>query len=149
MQRGYLKQMQVLFVAITISPMIFMATVLFMQNGEQQVETNYEHPLVYAAVIASTFLLIGSNLIYRFRTPALKQKEILAQKLEGWRSIFIMRVAMIEAAALINLVFLFTTGFDLFLYLAVAIIVYQFINLPSRSKIKNELDLNEEEASSL
>lgn len=148
-QPGTLKQMQFIFIAIAIGPLVLLAATIFIMIGNQEVVTDYNHPLIYVTAAVTTVLLSASILIYKLKLPAIKEKASLKEKFMAWKSLYIMKLAMVETACFFNIICLFITTYDLFLYLAVAVIAYQLINFPARNKVIEELALNEEEITGL
>ena len=148
-QQKYLKSLQIIFIAIVLGSVSYLAAVVFIKIDDQDTVTNYNDPLLYIVIAMTTIAIISSYLIYKFRLPGIKGKESVSEKLNAWRTLFIIRIALMEAACLFSVVGLFLTGFDIFLYMAVALIAFQFINIPTREKIKNDLELSEEEVGNL
>jgi hypothetical protein len=148
-QSNFLRTAQIFFAGVVLSPALFLGVIIYLQSGDQDVPTDYGHPLVYAAAIIITVMITASYLIYKFQLPGIRQKEGVDQRLHAWRINFIIRIAMVEAAALFCCVCLLLTGFDIFLYMAVAVIVYQLIHLPTKPVLQNDLNLSEEELSGL
>lgn len=141
---NFLRPVQMIFASIVFMPAIFLGIIIFLQSEDQKQVTNYGDPLLYISVIIATAAVIGSTLIYRFKLAGIKQMPDANSKLNAWRSVFIISIALIEGATMFAIVCLFITGFDIFLYIAVALLATQFMNLPTREKVKKDLDLDDE-----
>lgn len=144
-----IRPMQLIFASIVLMPAIFLGAVLFLQSGAQKQPTDYSDPFLYISVIISTAAVIGSTLIYRLRLPAIRQQTGLTEKFNAWKIAFIISIALIEGATLFAIVCLYMTTYDVFLYIAVALLTTQFMNLPTREKIKKDLDLDDEVSAQL
>lgn len=141
---NFLRPVQIIFASIVLSPIIFLAIIIYLHSGSEQKTADFSDPLLYAGIIFGTSAVIGSTLMYRLRIPAIKRMENLNEKLNAWRSIFIVAIALIEGATLFAAVCLFVTGYDIFLYISAALLSAQFMNLPTREKIKKDLELDDE-----
>ncbi len=148
-QINYLRPVRIIFASVVLFPFIFLATVIYMQSGSQKQPSDYSDPLLYACIIFATSAVIGSTLNYRFRMAGIKQLPTLITKLNAWRSVFIVSIAMIEAPTIFSAVCLLIKGYDIFLYIAAALLATQFMNWPAREKIKKDLDLSDEDAAGL
>jgi ABC-type microcin C transport system permease subunit YejB len=138
-----------IFASIVLMPAVFLGIVVFLQSNVQKQPTDYSDPLLYISVVIGTAAVIGSTLIYRLRLPGIRQKTDLNEKFNAWKSAFIICIAMIEGATMFAIVCLFITSYDIFLYIAVALLTTQFMNLPTREKVKKDLDLDDEVSAQL
>jgi len=146
---GNLKKMQIIFIAVVLGSVVYLPVVLFIRSGQEAQPADYNDPLFYVCVIAATAAVIWSNLLYKLRLPAIRQKATAQEKIDAWRILLILSIAIVEGATVFAVICLFISGADIFMYIAVALIAVQFMNFPTRRRIQNDLDLNEDEANAL
>lgn len=85
--------------------------------------------------------LIASALWVNKKLKSIKAKPELMDRLSEYRTVQIIRYALLEGPSLFALICFFLTGNFLFLAFAGIIILYFTINRPSRSKTSSDLEL--------
>lgn len=142
---GYLKSLQIVFFSLLMGPILFLGVCLFLQNGSPHVEQTTDSSLFFIALGFATVGIIGSRTIYNTRISKLKLLSDAEDKLNGWRTTFIIRLALIEGPTLFCVVGLLLEEQRVFLFLAIVLIAFQALNFPTRNKIQEDLNLNETE----
>ncbi len=146
---GYLKTLQILFIGLFIGPILFLGVCLFIQSGNQPVEQTGQSPLFFIAIGFATIGIIGSRAMYASRISKLQALDNTQQKLDGWRTTFIIRMAMIEGPTLLSVVGLLIEEQRVFLFLALVLLFFQALNFPTKSKIQSDLNLSETDTKEL
>lgn len=142
MDNKFLLSIRIVFLGVFIAPVIFLCVVLAMQKDIARPLTRADDPFLYIVIIVATMAVISSNMLYRLRLPAVKTLTSNSEKLAGWRTLFIVRLAMIEGATLFAIVALLLQECQIYLYIAAALIGVQTLNFPKASSIQNEIELN-------
>ena len=146
---GYLKTLQIIFIGLITGQILFLGVCLFLQSGNQPVEQTMNSSLFFIALGLATIGIIGSRAIYSSRINKLQTLENTQQKLDGWRTTFIIRMAMLEAPTLLCVVGLLLEEQRVFLFLALVLLFFQALNFPNKNKIQSDLNLNETETNEL
>lgn len=146
---GYLKTLQIMFMGLFTGPILFLGVCFMLQAGSQPVEQEMSSPLFFIAIGFATIGIIGSRAMYASRISKLQALESTQQKLDGWRTTFIIRMAMIEGPTLLCVVGLLIEEQRVFLFLALVLLFFQALNFPTKSKIQSDLNLSETETKEL
>jgi len=89
--------------------------------------------------------LVGNQVFTRMRLPQLQAKEALGDKLTGYRSLLIIRYALLEGPILLAVVTYLLGGDMTVLLVLVAIMAYFAIQRPTREGAIQALKLNGDE----
>ncbi|MCB0503487.1 MAG: hypothetical protein KDD32_12450 [Bacteroidetes bacterium] len=112
---------------------------------------NKDHQLLYVIGIIAVIggLLVGSILFNQFKKKITSDLS-LSQKLEQYKSAFIIRNALFEMGGMINIIFFaFIESNILFLAGAILIILIFFANIPNPNSIISHLSLTRSEGDQL
>ncbi|MEZ5002611.1 MAG: hypothetical protein R2730_06210 [Chitinophagales bacterium] len=112
---------------------------------------NKDHELLYVIGIIAVIggLLVGSIVFNQFRKKITSDLS-LSQKLEQYKSAFIIRNALFEMSGMINIIFFaFIESNILFLAGAILIILIFFANIPNPNSIISHLSLTRSEGDQL
>lgn len=142
MEQQYLRSVRILFSAIFMGPIIFTGIVLFLQAEVNRTFTVEGDPFQYVAIIIGTSAVIASTILYRMRLPALKSLNQMDDKLQSWKILFIIRLAILEGAILFSVVCLLMQEADIYLYIAAGLTGVQALNFPIETTIKNDLNIS-------
>src|SRR5215217_9774221 len=106
MKDNFFKRQQIFFTVVALTPVFILAIILYLQKDYPKSDTDYNDTYLYISVIFCTLAVIGSTMLYRLQMPAARSKETNDAKLIAWQSSFMLKIALIEGAAIINIVFL-------------------------------------------
>jgi hypothetical protein len=95
------------------------------------------------------FAALGARTITQKRLQLLKEKPTLSEKLEGYKSVLITRLAILEGATLVVVAFYYVQQHFLFLVIAGGALVIFFLHRPVKAKVIDELALDYSERESL
>jgi len=96
---------------------------------------------IYIFPMLALMGLFASTFIFRIVTKDIDRKDSLLSKLATYQSASLIRYACIEGPALINLVWFSTTGNLLYLTVAGALILFLFVQRPTKLRADRELKL--------
>ncbi|MBC8045896.1 MAG: hypothetical protein H7Y00_03825 [Fimbriimonadaceae bacterium] len=142
--------MNIIHGAMVTGMILFFAVLVFLQSGLPSAETDFSSPLMYVAIFLTVFALAFNFLIYPGRIEKVKTGNSSAHgKVTNWKTIFLIRCAITEGAALFCLAGMFVEESAVFMYLFFALLVLFISFFPSRNKIQSELELSSEEVAEL
>lgn len=148
---GFLRTLKVTYWSLFAGQFIF-ATVTFIINFHYPVEYGEFHPNDIFSYIVPMLVLsgsVGGHFISKSAIDKAKNKPSFKQKLESYKSALVIRYAMLEGPNLFCLVAYLLTSNLIFMYIAVAVMVYYLMSYPKTSNLMNELDLSSAEIDQL
>ncbi|MDW7692732.1 hypothetical protein R9C00_11640 [Flammeovirgaceae bacterium SG7u.111] len=146
--RQYLSKLRIIYVALAIGQLIFMALSAFMVNNSGPLVPDLE-PINYVALaFAVGVLLVHKGLMDKFNKKA-REKKVLLEKLEAYQSTFIIGCALIEGSNFLNTIAYLLTGHWLGLVLFAGLMLFFMRLKPTPVRIAEDLELSREEASYL
>ncbi|HNI53991.1 MAG TPA: hypothetical protein PK511_05680, partial [Chitinophagales bacterium] len=98
-------------------------------------------PFFFIVVIMSVGAIIASTMLYKKRLPAIQEMTDTAAKLNAWKSLLIIKLAIIEGVTLFAVVVLQIQLANIYLFIALALSAYQLTNIPTEEKIKTDCNL--------
>lgn len=105
-------------------------------------ETNLFIYLVPVAAAAGYFL---SQSIFRKQVQGISNNQPLSQKLAKYQIATLIKYALLEGPGILAVIAYYLSGNALHLVIAIALIVYLFVQRPTKEKIKTDLPLSYEE----
>jgi len=142
MDKQFLLTTRIIFGGVFMGPIIFIVVVLSMQSAIDRPFSLENDPFMYAVIGAATAAVVGSTMFYRLRLPAAKAQPDTTTKFAEWRKLFIIKLAIVEAAIMFSVVALLVQEADIYLYVAAGLTAVQAMNFPLETSIQNELDIS-------
>jgi beta-lactamase regulating signal transducer with metallopeptidase domain len=142
--KTFLKTLSFMHLALVIGLSIF--TVLaFTQNMDFNTETDTKNVLLYIVPIAALIGYFGSQFLFKKLLMRITDTDSLEEKLKKYQSASHLKYALIEAPAFLALFAYYNSGNALPLVIAVCLLVYLFVQKPSKQKILMEIPLTMEQ----
>jgi hypothetical protein len=143
----YFKMITVLHYAMLMGQVIFGIVAFYIVSGGQIAENGSQLNDTFRVIVPLMIMggLTASWYFTRTRIEAMPAKSGLIEKLVQYRTVFIIKLALLEAPSLLAIVAFLLTGNFLYLALAGLVILVFVINRPTKFKIANELKLDQEE----
>lgn len=141
---AYFKQLGILHAALCGGVAICIFAFKFM-NPDLKPGPNAEIFLVIGLTIAALCLVLSRVMLFRTATPAREQSS-LAHKLAQFRTGFIMQMALLEGASIINAIFWFIGGHTFNLGAALGLMFLMIFRRPARNLVQ-QLVFSEKEDS--
>ncbi len=138
--------------ALLAGQCMFLAIVVFLvvRNIIQPVTPSLDKILQVIALLVSFAAVFGSISIFKKKLLTINATaENMAEKTVQYRVANILQWAMIEGASLFSIICFFLTGNYSFAALAIALIVFFAMLIPSKIKMMLQLQLSEQEADAL
>jgi hypothetical protein len=142
--KTFLKTLSFMHLALVIGLSIF--TVLaFTQNMDFNTETDTKNVLLYVVPVAALIGYFGSQFLFKKLLMRITDTDSLEEKLKKYQSASHLKYALIEAPAFLALFAYYNSGNALPLVIAVCLLVYLFVQKPSKQKILMEIPLTMEQ----
>ncbi len=140
------KQINLLFFALLGGIFVTFLAFFTVKDGlaAQYAAMNLEW-LVYAAPLSGLAVIFLSNMIYRGKTTKAAEMPDLANKIQEYRISVVLRMVILDFAAILNLFCFGITGNFLFAGLAMIVFVLFFLYRPSVDQMILDLRLSEQE----
>ncbi|HEY4876712.1 MAG TPA: hypothetical protein VIH86_14130 [Puia sp.] len=150
-QPGYVKSLQILHNALLIGLLLFaLIVILLVKNGFAATGNNFPADIfLYIAIAMSVILVAMSYKLFNQKLEEAKQENNLEDKLNGYRAAFILQLALCEAPGLFAIICYFLTGNKMLLGLLFLLVVNFGSSHLTKSKLVQQLELDDEEASML
>jgi hypothetical protein len=102
---------------------------------------NSDVVLGVVVAVSALIILLGFWLYARQLKDLVSRNQNPEDRLLAWRTPFIVRIAMIDAICLLNLVMLLVSGSSIFLYIYIAAAAIMMYTKPQPWKVADELGL--------
>ena len=139
-----LRTLQIIVFAFCIGPVILTIVAFFINHPEIHFNmVNIEEPLLLIAPIIALISSIGSRIIFNSIINSIKNnfELLIADKFLKYQTALIVRVALLEGAALFNIVVFLITGNTFTLYFALLCILGIWFRRPTKEKVSEDLNL--------
>jgi hypothetical protein len=144
----WLKSLNVLHLALVIGMSIFLGLVCFLKKDVLTFQTSSDTmPFTVVGLVLGLGVLFVGPLLFNARIKA--ASGTLNQKLNTYRQAFVVKMAVLEGAAIFNILVLFLFGSGIQLLVATLLLCFMVMQKPSAFKISEALQLNYEEKSLL
>lgn len=144
--RTFMRTLFLMYIALLIGQLFFLGFVLFFfRDNPISVDATTKEILFYLALFVTVGGLTGSRIIFKNKVEKLKKESALSRKLMGFQTATVIRFALIEAPAMLNIIAYLLTGDDNYLYIIAILIGYFMVLKPSKAQVERELQLSHEE----
>ena len=144
-----LKAIQTLYKALLVGQLLF-AAIAFVITRTKNGGLAFDDPSIsniflIIAIALAIVCVSSSYILFRKKISDINQQDDLSIKLQGYRAALILQLALAEAPTLLAIIFFMLTGSSYLLILVVALLL-NFLNLyPSKNKLAQQLELNDQE----
>lgn len=137
------KTLQIIHAALCAGLIMFLAVTLFLNGGKWHTDiTAHDVPLFYVAITFVVGMPFLSNLMYQKKLALVDLKAPANTKVVQYTTACIIRYALIEGAALFNVVAWFVTGNLILAIVAGALILFMIALRPVKSKVMTILQIS-------
>lgn len=143
--------LKIVFRALLIGMIIFWSISLLLQNIKfiSTVSASAIKTFQYISAVVVLSCVWSSIHVYKRKLERVKSIENFSEKIAAYRAAYIFKLALLEGAALFNIIISLITSDKFFSIGAALIIVLFALQFPSKQKAIIELNLNEMEAAQL
>ncbi len=140
--------MSIIFFALLAGQIIFIAVAFFtISNSTPQSQPDDMLNIIVPVVVGSGLFI--SSLIFKQLLGKIKKDDSFEKKLETYRSALIVRYALLEVPSLFSTVAYLLSGNIIFLAFSGVLILAFMLNMPTRNKAAQDLNLSTNEADKL
>ncbi len=149
---GFLKSLRILHLALLAGQCMFLAVIVFVATRAATPALNQQTDkiLQVIALLVSFAAVFGSMRLFKKKLLAINDTAAnITDKTSQYRTANILQWAMLEGACLFSVICFFLTGNYSFAALAIAIIAFFAMLIPSKIKMMLQLRLSDQEADEL
>ncbi|WP_439152675.1 hypothetical protein [Winogradskyella sp.] len=136
-----IKTLTILHYAYCLAVIVFGTTALFITDNASINFSNTDETFFYLIPIFAIGGVLSSNYIFRNSLKSIQQKSTLIEKLTHYQSVRIIRIALIEAPALLGIVIFMITSNQFYLIISAVLLAYMVLLRPTLPVIKTDLQL--------
>jgi hypothetical protein len=145
--KEYFKGLNIVYLALLVGQVFFIliALFLFYYARFNVGAAELSEFLIYIVPLFTIAGILASNFLYRKRISMIKLKQELPVKLDNFRSLVVVRLALLEAPSFFAIVAYLLTAQLIYLGFS-ALIIFVFLTVrPTRMRVISDLELNREE----
>jgi hypothetical protein len=141
--RNYFLTTKILYFAIVGGVFLFaLAIWIFTGYDAMAIDLSLDSVLQIATPISTVALIVMSFLLYQVRLKAARSQEKMYEKMELYRTAWLVRMMVLDGAGFLNIIsFIFTCN-ELFYYIFGVILLLFTLNYPSSEKFISEMNLS-------
>ena len=145
--KAILHSLNLLFWALFLSPLVFLGVIVIMSSNGVSISTDpSSHSfLVYLALAYVPLAIFMARYLSQNRYQAIDANLDLVDKLEAYRTAWIMGTALLEGSILFLLVVYLLTQQKLLIGAVALVWAFQYLRRPTNEKISTDLKLSNEE----
>lgn len=138
--KEYFTVLKIIFAGMLFSQVIMLIVSLLIFNNA---EPNYELNNIFEIVVTLLFVtsIAATYFISKQKMKSIYEKNNISEKLEEFRTLFILKFAILEMPSMLSVISYIFTGNKLFLIYSVIIILVFLVNYPSKERIASELNI--------
>jgi hypothetical protein len=118
--------------------------ILFYLNTPLNTNGTIADIFVYILPLIALGGIFAGNFIFKKLLSNIKKNESLQHKLTGYQTASLVKFALLEGPALLNILWFSQTGNLLFLTIGMVLVLFLFMQRPTKIKIENDLELTGE-----
>jgi len=134
--------LQIIHLALTLGVILFIG-VIYINYPNLVLEYNFKNPIFLLVLFMSITSIIVSNKIYLKKITSIDQNISPQEKFPKYQEAMLIRLAIIEGTAMLNVGSSIYFQNLIYLVIALAIVLTMIYHFPSELKIKNDLKLTD------
>jgi hypothetical protein len=142
-----IKTITIIHYAYCIAVLLFGAAAIFIMENAVMNFSSPDDTFFYLIPLFAIGGLLSSNYIFRNSLKSIQTKSTLMEKLTQYQSARIIRIALIEAPALLGIVIFIITSNQYYLIISAVLLAYMVLIRPSTTIIKEDLRLTPDQES--
>ena len=146
---GQLKIIRIIHFAIMIGSIIFGVLIFFMLSSSDYAIMETDSPLVYVPILAAVVLVPIAHIMFTQKLKEAVKQDELRDKLFNFQTPQIIRLALLEAVALLAIVTCLLTNNMLNFITFIVVVGYMGILFPTSSRLAEYLQLSKEDREKL
>ncbi|MGB7394701.1 MAG: hypothetical protein WA913_09935 [Pricia sp.] len=142
--KSFLKTLSIIHAGLLASLTGF-AIFCYFQVGSFEARMSEGNLFIYLVPVAAVAGYFLSQWVFRKQIQSISKNRPLLQKLEKYQKALLIKYALLEGPGFLAVIAYYLSGNALHLVIAIALIVYLFVQRPTVEKIKADLPLSYEE----
>lgn len=143
--KKFLTSLSIVHIALAMGQILFALVTIFLNKDKETAIWYVNDVFVFVLPVVALLGALTGNILFKNQVLALQKKESLKEKLTGYQSAFIIKLALLEGPALFGIVCYLITG-NLFHIIIAGLIILYFMSLkPGKEKVENDLILTYEQ----
>lgn len=127
------KTINILHIAMCLGVVLFLAVFRYLVKQDTTVAPEKNIIFEILGIAIGFVCVMAARLLFFSRTKAALTVSSLKEKIDIFRSAFIIQMALLEGAAFINIVFYYLTKDDLHFFISLGILLLMIVRRPTRS----------------
>jgi|GEM_PF-2225981 len=140
----FYKTVNIVYFAIVGGLLLFMTTSYFL-SVQQNFDINTNQNQIILGGSLAIILSFAAQYFFRISLKKIDTKADIKDKFSGYFNAFIIKLALLEGAAMVNIVFFYASANKIYLIFAGFILLLLLLAKANPDKISTELKLNSEE----
>lgn len=140
----FVRSLTVVHIILILSLVGFSAVALLVNSNEMDFAFDSKDTLLLVFPVIAISALSMVRIIPQKMIDAAKKEQELLQKLAKYQSAMIIKFILIEGPAMIGIVFFFVTKNAAFLAISAVLIVFLFLQRPTKDRVVTDLELRGE-----
>ncbi len=145
----FLKSISMIHLAMFAGQLMMLGVLVFLKQSFIFHFASTDGLFLYLVPGIAILVLFMAPRIYASRIGSISDMQALTQKLESYRGALIIKLAMIEGAALLGIMIYYLTGNMLYIAIALALLLYFFYLKPTKATIQQDAKLSNMEIESI
>jgi len=142
--KEFFKSIQILHAAMFFGMFMIMVILKFLLGIENTSDGDLLFPAIGIGLAISSLLF--SQFLFNNKMDSLKKERLtVAEKLEAYRSTYILKLALLEGPALVCIILHFLGGNPLLFYTFIFLLIIFAFERPLEARIKQQLNLHAED----
>lgn len=138
-----LKTLRIIYFAVFVEALVFFAVAFLLNKDTELVWMNDENPnLFLVGLIAVVASAMGAFIVFRFLLNSVRSKVSKEERVKSYFSAAIVRIALLDVAMTICIVFFILGKAWIFALMLVLIILVYLIIFPNQNAIERDTELS-------
>ncbi len=136
--KNFLKTLTIIHYALVAGPLLI--GVIFYLNTELNTNDTVDDIFIYIFPLIALVGVFSGNFIFKKLLSNIKKSESLQHKLTGYQTASLVKFALLEGPAFLNIVWFSLTGNLLYLTIGMVLVLFLFMQRPTKIKVENDLE---------
>jgi hypothetical protein len=137
--KNFLKTLTIIHYALVSGPLL--TGIIFYLNTELNTNGTVDDIFVYIFPLIALGGIFAGNFIFKKLLSNIKKNENLQHKLAGYQTASLVKFALLEGPAFLNIIWFSQTGNLLYLTIGMVLVLFLFMQRPTKIKVESDLEL--------
>jgi hypothetical protein len=141
--------LDLLLFAMMLGPVVLLGVAVYLVNSDFEIVNEVPDLYVIIPFVYAVISIAVSYFIFKLRIVQISKKEELYQKLYHYRTLFIIRIAILEGGAMLACIMYMLTGNSILFIVVGVLLGLMWFFRPNKDRIVKELQLTIDEENDL